>query len=476
MAVCGGTRSRSRVRRPIASPSSSGRPGPIALPERHLSGLARRRRHDDAVVRDLLDPPGGSAEDERFAGAALEHHLFVELADASGAFRRAEQEHAEQPSIGNRSAVRHRDALRPFTGDDRSADPVPGHAGSQLGELVGRVAARQHVQHAFEGAPRQFGEGRRAPDRVEEIVDAPLVHGGHRDDLLREDVQRIPGITRRLDRAVVHRLGDRGARDQIAAELGKDHACAHRVDLVPAAADALQSAGHRGRRFDLDDEIDRAHVDAELERRRGDQRAQAAALEQVFDFDALGVRERAVVRAHERLAGQFVQRAGQPLCEPAAVDEDQRGLMRANQLEQPRVDRRPDRRSVVADRRGPARDVVRRREPRHVLDRHFDSQLQTLPRAGVDDRHRTVAQRSRGAELGVDDVRIARRLPGRLKRVDRLPTVPFPPETSRPPREDAVSPRGRCAAEAARSAPRAVRSTAQGARRAWSARAHGSRR
>ena len=31
--------------------------GAIAVPERHLPGLARRRRHEDAVVRDLLDAP-----------------------------------------------------------------------------------------------------------------------------------------------------------------------------------------------------------------------------------------------------------------------------------------------------------------------------------------------------------------------------------------------------------------------------------
>ena len=41
--------------------------GAVALPERHLAGLAGRRRDEDAVVRDLLDPPRGGAEDERLA-------------------------------------------------------------------------------------------------------------------------------------------------------------------------------------------------------------------------------------------------------------------------------------------------------------------------------------------------------------------------------------------------------------------------
>ena len=59
------------------------------------------------------------------------------------------------------------------------------------------------------------------------------------------------------------------------------------VDAVAGAADALHAAGDRGRRFDLDDQIDGAHVDAELERRGGDERADLARLQQVFDLDAL---------------------------------------------------------------------------------------------------------------------------------------------------------------------------------------------
>ena len=144
----------------------------------------------------------------------------------------------------------------------------------------------------------------------------------------------------------MHRLRDGGARHQVAAELGKDHALAHRVRLMAAAADALQPARHRRRRLDLHDQIDRPHVDAELERRGGDERAQRAGLQQVLDFDALRAGDRSVMRPDERFARQLVERAGQPLRQPPAVDEDQRRAMRANQLEQPRMNRRPDRRPL----------------------------------------------------------------------------------------------------------------------------------
>ena len=66
--------------------------------------------------------------------------------------------------------------------------------------------------------------------------------------------------------ALVHGAGDGGAGDQVGAVLGEDDAFADRADVMAGAADALHAAGDRGRRFDLDDEIDGAHVDAEFER------------------------------------------------------------------------------------------------------------------------------------------------------------------------------------------------------------------
>src|SRR6185436_11366223 len=89
-------------------------------------------------------------------------------------------------------------------------------------------------------------------------------------------------------------------------------------------------------------------------------------------------------------------------------DEEQGRLMRADQLEQARVDRRPDGgawrlagRSAryVGERRwlgwgtrlragSPRRPRLSSRcaEPRHVLDRHFDPEFQLLLFRGIDDR------------------------------------------------------------------------------------------
>src|SRR5207247_1531165 len=79
-----------------------------------------------------------------------------------------------------------------------------------------------------------------------EIVHAPVVHRGHRDDLLRHDVERISRVAEGLDRPGEHPLGDRGAREKVAAELGDDHAGRRLVDAVTGAPDPLHAARDRG--------------------------------------------------------------------------------------------------------------------------------------------------------------------------------------------------------------------------------------
>ena len=119
----------------------------LAAPERHRAGHARRRRDEHPVARDLLDPPGGGAEQERLAGASLVHHLLVELADAAAAVHQVD---AEEPAIGNRPGVRDCKASRPLPPSDDSRGAVPDDPRPQLGELVRRVAAGEHVEHVLE--------------------------------------------------------------------------------------------------------------------------------------------------------------------------------------------------------------------------------------------------------------------------------------------------------------------------------------
>ena len=181
---------------------------------------------------------------------------------------------------------------------------------------------------------------------------------------------------------------------------------------MPGPTDPLEAAGDRRRALDLDHEVHRTHVDAELERARGDDGGQAAGLERLLDLDSLLPGQRAVVSSNEFLAGQLVELVGKAFGEPARVAEDDRGVVFADQLEDSRMDRRPDavaRLRVVgrcaAGRCAPgrcagetARSVGRRQiaQPAHVLHRDADRELEDLARARVDDRHvATLACRAR---------------------------------------------------------------------------------
>jgi len=63
----------------------------------------------------------------------------------------------------------------------------------------------------------------------------------------------------------VHGTRHRRAGDKVAAELRENDAFARGSGLVARSTDSLQTAGNRRRRFNLNHQIDRAHVDAELE-------------------------------------------------------------------------------------------------------------------------------------------------------------------------------------------------------------------
>ena len=274
----------------------------------------------------------------------------------------------------------------------RAGHAVPDHARAQLGELVGGVAAREHVEHALELlARRARRRGRRpGPGPGARPRAAARRRGG--DDLLGQDVQRQPGDAGLLDRALAHARDHGRALEQVAPVLGEDAPAAGGVDLVAGAADALDAPGHAARALDLDDQVDGAHVDAELQAAGGHQAGQAPGLELLLDQQALLAGQAAVVGAGHLLLGQLVEAQGEALGQAAVVDEDDRRAVGPHQLEDLRVHRRPDRApgalgarqldGVVADRRRRVGQLA------HVLDRDPDLQVELLGAAGVDHRHR----------------------------------------------------------------------------------------
>ena len=224
--------------------------------------------------------------------------------------------------------------------------------------------------------------------------------GGHGHDLLGEHVERVARHDRALDQALAHALGDDGALEQVAAELGEDPALGDVADVVAGAPDPLQAGGHRLRRLDLEHEVDGAHVDAQLEARGGDQARQLAGLQQVLDHEPLLARERAVVGARDRLLGELVEAQREPLGAAAAVDEDQRAAVLAHELEQLRVDRRPDR--LAGRLHAGALERIEldvRVGLDHRLDRHVDLEVERLAHAGVHDRAGALRADEEAADL-----------------------------------------------------------------------------
>ena len=361
----------------------------LALPERHGAGNARRGGHQHAVAGDLLDPPRRGTEHERLPGPRLVHHLLVQLAHACVA---VDEVHPVEPAIGDCARVLHGELARAAAAADRAVGAVPHDPGRELGELVARIPAGQHVEHPVELLARELGERVRAPREGKQVVHAPRVvrHGG--DDLLGQHVERQPGHTRLFDRGLAHPRHDRGAFQEVAAVLREDPPAARAADLVPGSAHALDAARHAAGALHLDHEVDGAHVDSQLEAARGDERGQPASLERLLDDHPLLRGEAPMVGAGNLRIGQLVQAEREALGQAPVVHEDQGRPVGADQLEHRRIHRRPDglARSGVTGHR--ERIVVHRRtgvgQVAHVLDRHDHLEVELLALACVDDCHR----------------------------------------------------------------------------------------
>ena len=176
---------------------------------------------------------------------------------------------------------------------------IPHDPRAQLGELVGRKAPGEQVERRLVRRPRQRAERRAALDGLEPALDIDRAERGCRHRLLREDVERILRHRDRLDLSCQHPLGDDRGVQHVAAMLGEQRRAADLADLVAGASDALQ-AGRRARRsLDLDHEVDRTHVDAELEAAGGHDAAEDAGLQLLLDLRALLLRDRPVVGLRE---------------------------------------------------------------------------------------------------------------------------------------------------------------------------------
>ena len=156
----------------------------------------------------------------------------------------------------------------------------------------------------------------------------------HAQHMLRQHVERA----RAIDDGILgarHCGVERGAALQNFEAIARHQQCPRRlVEAVIGAANALDEAARALRRADVDDEIDVAPVDAQIQRRGAHDRAQSASGHGRFDLAPLRDIERTVMQ-RDRQVGviDLPQRVEHQLGLHARVDEDECQLVRRDRLQ-----------------------------------------------------------------------------------------------------------------------------------------------
>ena len=234
---------------------------------------------------------------------------------------------------------------------------------------AGGEAFGQHPYHGVEAVAGQAAVGvRPAHDRIQ-LVGRPLARRALGDDLLRQDVERrvrdrdlvqVPPRRCREQRAPFH---------QVVAAEREEPALGRGADRVAGAADALQKGHDGARRAELAHQVHGADVDAQLQRRGGDQGAQRSLLEPPLRVQARLLGQTAVVGGHRVRAQALAQLVRGALGHAPRVDEDQRRAVRVDELAQAGVDLLPH---LVGHhrRQGRAGQLQRRVHAAAVADVH----------------------------------------------------------------------------------------------------------
>ena len=87
-----------------------------------------------------------------------------------------------------------------------------------------------------------------------------------RNDLLREHIERVAEVAAGFDLTVDHSTRDHCRFKQVATMLREDRPPRWLANLVACATNALQATADRTRRFDLDNQVHSAHINAKFER------------------------------------------------------------------------------------------------------------------------------------------------------------------------------------------------------------------
>ena len=120
---------------------------PLAPPERQAGAAPLSRVDDDAVPRDLADPPARRPQRDDVARAGLVHHLLVELPDPPppGILRPLGQDDGEHAPVRDRSRGGHRQPLRAGPGTEFTGGAVPHDPWREVRQIRRGEAAGQQL-------------------------------------------------------------------------------------------------------------------------------------------------------------------------------------------------------------------------------------------------------------------------------------------------------------------------------------------
>ncbi len=242
-----------------------------------------------------------------------------------------------------------------------------------------------------------------------------------------------------LDVALEHGAAKRGRLEQVGRGLGDQPPLAHAPNHVPRSTDALQAPRHVARRLDLANQVDRPHVDSQLERRGRHDRREITLLERLFGRSALVQADAAVVGPERPTSDSAVSAdRRRPALPPLSGPRVSSGIGQFVEPGRQLLDRPPvvgedDRRTVLPHERQQLSSISGQIEPATTCRSCGRGQMtwrsMVAAPAGVDDR-----DRSRHA------LALGRRRP--------RPTR-SPPDSARPHRAAAVSPTSRSGRNAA---------------------------
>ena len=151
----------------------------------------------------------------------------------------------------------------------RGAAPA---SGSSAPGAPSSLPARKSRQ-ASKSARDELGHRAGVADQLESHAFALVAGARHADQLLAKHVKRCSHHTERLDPAGPGSSGRDRRTSQLSGSCREQDPARHSTAAMARTAHALQAARHAAGGADLDHQIRRADIDAELETRAGDDRS-----------------------------------------------------------------------------------------------------------------------------------------------------------------------------------------------------------